>query len=120
MVFYAVFNIICYIMAVSAPIHAFLIFFSPVLSTISFSSHWLLSHITIAATTDSGQSRMNSFVMTIINPKKEDWPSQDSNLQPPVFKCYTLPKGLQQLNIKKIKIYVTNIIVENEAITNLL
>ena len=38
---------------VSAPIHAILEFFQPVLCTIFFPSHWLLSLITNVETTDS-------------------------------------------------------------------
>ena len=40
-------------------------------STIFFPSHWLLSHITIVETTDSGERGMNPVAMTIINPRKE-------------------------------------------------
>ena len=57
----------------SAPIHAFLEFFLPVLRTIFFPSRWLLSHITIVETTDSGERGMNPVAMTIINPRKEYW-----------------------------------------------
>ena len=58
-------------MAATAPIHAFLELFKPVLSTIFFPSHWLLSHITIVETIDSSERGMNPVAMTIINPRKE-------------------------------------------------
>ena len=59
----------------SAPIHAILKLFLPVLSTILFPSHWLLSHITIGETMDSSERGMNTVTMTLINPWKEYWPS---------------------------------------------
>ena len=37
---------------------------------------------------------MNSFAMTIINPKKRYWPSRESNKLPPVLKSATLPTEL--------------------------
>ena len=63
-------------MASSEPVHAFLEFL-PVLRTIFFSNHWLLSHITIVETTDSGERGTNHVAITFINPVKEYWPSQD-------------------------------------------
>ena len=70
-----------YIMAASAPIHAFLDFFKPVLRTIFFPSHWLLSHLTIVKTTDNGvrERGINPVAMNIINPWKEYWLSRGSN-----------------------------------------
>ena len=62
--------------------------------TIFFPSHWLLSHITIVETTDSGERGMNPVAMTIINPGKEYWPSRVSNQRPPVLKFATLPTEL--------------------------
>ena len=56
-----------YMAAESAPIHSFLKFFLPLLRTIFFPSHCLLSHITIVETTDSGERGMNPVAMTIIN-----------------------------------------------------
>ena len=57
-----------------APIHAFLEFFLPVLQTIFFSSHWLLSQISIVKTMDSGKRGMNPVATTIINPRTDsDW-----------------------------------------------
>ena len=47
-------------------------------------SHWLLSHVSIAETTDSGEREMNPVAMTIINPRKEYWQSRGSNQRPPV------------------------------------
>ena len=37
---------------------------------------------------------MNPVAMTIINPRKEYWPSQGSNQEPPILKSYTLPTEL--------------------------
>ena len=54
-----------YIMAASVPINAYLEFFKPLFRTIFFPSHWLLSHITIVETTDSGERGMNPVTMTI-------------------------------------------------------
>ena len=84
-------------------IHAFLEFFQPVLSTIFFPSHWLLSLITIVETNDSGERGMNPVAMTIINPRKEFWLTLGSNQRPPVLKSamlHTEPWGSasQQLN----------------------
>ena len=44
----------------SAPIDAFLEFLKPVLGTILFLSHWLLSHITIVETMDSSERKFES------------------------------------------------------------
>ena len=44
----------------SAPIDAFLEFLKPVLGTILFLSHCLLSHITIVETMDSGERKFES------------------------------------------------------------
>ena len=74
--------------------HTFLEFFEPVLCTIFFTSHWLLSHKTIVETMDRGEREMNPVTMTIINPRKEYWPSRGSNQPPPVLKSTTLPTGL--------------------------
>ena len=73
------------ITAASAPIHAFLEFFLPVLRTMFLASRWLLSHITIVETTESGERGMNPVTMTIINPRKEYWPSRGLNKRPPLF-----------------------------------
>ena len=45
-------------------------------------------------TTDSGERGMNPVAMTIINPRKEYWPSRGSNQRPPVLKSATLPTEL--------------------------
>ena len=45
----------------------------------------VLSHITMVETTDSGERGMNPVAMTIINPRKEYWPSRGSNQRPPVL-----------------------------------
>ena len=54
----------------------------------------MLSHITIVETTDSGERGMKFVAMTIINPRKENWPSRGSNQRPPVLKPATLPTEL--------------------------
>ena len=64
----------------------FCIIFSP--------SHWLLSHITIVKTMDSGERGMNPVAMSINNPQKEYWPSRGLNQQHPVLKFATLPTEL--------------------------
>ena len=51
-------------MAASALVHAFLEFFKPVLHTMFFPSHLLISHITIVETEDSGEKGMNPVAMT--------------------------------------------------------
>ena len=63
-------------------------------SSIFFPSHWLLSHITIVETADSGERGMNPVAMTIINSRKEYWPRRGSNQWPPVLKYATLPTEL--------------------------
>ena len=45
-------------------------------------------------TTDSGERGMNPVAMTIINPRKEYWPSQGSNQPPPILKSATPPTEL--------------------------
>ena len=44
-------------------------------------SHWLLSYITIVEITDSGERGMNPVAMSIINPRREYWPSLSSSPQ---------------------------------------
>ena len=84
-----------YIVAASPPIHAFLeFFFNRHSAQYSFPSHWLLPHITIVETMDSGERGMKPVAMTIINPQKEYWPSWGSNQRPPVLKSETLPTEL--------------------------
>ena len=61
---------------------------------IFFLSHWLLSHKTIVETTDSGERGVNPVAMTLISPRKEYWPSRESNERPPVLKSATLPTEL--------------------------
>ena len=63
-------------------------------STIFFPSHWLLSHISIVETTNSGERGINPVTMIMINPLKEYWPSRGSNQRPPVLKSATLPSEL--------------------------
>ena len=50
---------------------------------------------------DSNERGINLVAMTIINPRKEYWPSQGSNQQPPVLKSATLPTELWILNGKR-------------------
>ena len=90
MVFNAVFQqYFSYIAAASAPIHAFMDFFKPVLRKILFPSLWLLSRITIVEKMDSGERGINLVAMTIIDPRKEYWPSQGWNHRLPVLKSAT-------------------------------
>ena len=81
-------------MAVSAPGHAFLEFFSPVLCTIFFPGHRLFPNMIIIETMDSVERGMNSVAMTIIDPLKEYLPSRRSNQRPPVPKACTVPTEL--------------------------
>ena len=60
------------------------------LHTIFFPSHWLLSHIIIIETMDNSEKGMNPVAMTILNPRKEYWPSWGSNQRLPVLKSATL------------------------------
>ena len=60
MVYVAFFNSMSIIASASAPIDAFLEFLKPVLCTILFLSHWLLSHITIVETMDSSERKLES------------------------------------------------------------
>ena len=66
--------------------HAFLELFLPVPHTKLFPIHWLLSHIIIVETMDSGDRKMNSVTGTIINPLKEYWLSCGLNQPTPVVK----------------------------------
>ena len=68
--------------AASAPIHAILEFFSPLLCTVFFPSPSLLAYINIVK------------AMAVINPWKEYWPSRGSNQQLPVLKSCMLPTEL--------------------------
>ena len=66
-----------------ALIHHFLKFLLPVVHTIFFRSHWLLSHLTIIKTMDSSGRGMKPAAMTIINPLKKilaELRAQTSNL----------------------------------------
>ena len=78
MVCIAFFNSMSNIASASAPVDAFLEFLKPVLDTILFLSHWLLSHITIVETMDSSERKFES-CRNDINPLKEYWTSQGSN-----------------------------------------
>ena len=98
------------IAAASAPIHVWiaqvpkqctyqcfprvLLTIIPQYVTICFPSHFLLSHTTIVETMNSGERGMNPVAMTIINPRKEYWPSRRSNQRPPFLKSDTLPTEL--------------------------
>ena len=50
--------------------------------------------MTIVETKDIVKRGMNPVTMTIINPKKEYWPSRGSNQRPPVLKSGTPPTEL--------------------------
>ena len=43
-----------------------------VLSTIFYSSYWLLSHITVVETMDSAEREINPLLMTFINRRKKN------------------------------------------------
>ena len=75
-----------HIVVVSAPIHAFLEFFLPLLHTIFCPSHWLLYSIAIVETMNSCERGMNPVTMTIIHPWKEYWQSRGLNQRPSVLK----------------------------------
>ena len=47
---------------------------------------------------DSGGRGMNPVALTIINPRKEYWPSRGSYKRPPVFKSGKLPPERWSLN----------------------
>ena len=53
----------------------------------------MLSHITIVETTDSGEIGTNPVAVTIINPRKEYWPSRGLNQRSPVLQLYWLSSG---------------------------
>ena len=78
---YGVFNAISILFQIycrgQCTYNAFLEFFLPELNTIFFSSHWLLSYITITGKMDSGERGMNVVKITVITPRTEYWPSQD-------------------------------------------
>ena len=59
-----------YVVVASAPIHAFLALYLPLLRKILFPSHLLPFDITIVETMDSGERGTNPSTMTIINPWK--------------------------------------------------
>ena len=70
-----------YIVAGSPPIHVFLEFFLlvPVLCSVFFSNHWLLSFITIIETVVTGKGGMNAVTLTVVSPQEKYWPDQGSN-----------------------------------------
>ena len=79
------------------PVHLFMLSrssFLPVSRKIFFPRHWLFSHFTMEETVDSSERGINPAAMTIINPRKEYWPSRGSNQRPLVLKSCTLPTEL--------------------------
>ena len=93
MVFNAVFNSISAIS--QRPVHVSMLSWNSFNQYSAQYSFWLLSHITVLETTmDSGERGMNPVAMTIINHRKEYWPSRGSNQRPPVIKSATLPTEL--------------------------
>ena len=69
---------------------------------IFFPSHWLLSHVTIIETTDSGERGMNPVAMSIINPRKEYsrvW-DRTSDLLFSSPQCYRLSYGARRMQKK--------------------
>ena len=71
--------------------------FSPVLRTIFFPSHWLLSRITTVKTMDVSERGMNHVAMSIIIPRKEYWSSYQSSQQAAALKPCMLSKVPQGL-----------------------
>ena len=63
----------------------------------------LLSHIIIVETMDSGERGMNPVAMTIINLRKEYWPSRGSNQRLSVLKFCKQPTELSGLGITRIE-----------------
>ena len=88
MVFNAVFNSISVLSR--RPVHLSMLSCSSLTSTL----HNILSNIVISKTMDISERRMNPAAMTIINPRKEYWPSRGSNQRLPVFKSATLTTEL--------------------------
>ena len=106
MIFNAVFNGISVIS--QRPVHLSMLSwssFNQYSAPYFFPSHWLLSHIFIAETTDSAERGMNPVVMTIINPRNEYWPNRGSNQRSSVLKSATLPTELWG-SAAEIMIYV--------------
>ena len=52
----------------------------PVLRTIFFPNHWLLSHVTIVKTMDSGEMVLNPDTMTIVSTRKVCEPRLGSSM----------------------------------------
>ena len=86
----------------SGPISVFLEYILPVFCKISFLRYWLLSHITIVETMDSGEREMNLVTMTIINQKKY-LPGRVSNKRPPVLQSFTPLTDLCGLSPKHLR-----------------
>ena len=63
---------------------------TPVRRKLFFPRHWVLSHIIIIETMDSGERGMDPVAMTIINPRKEYWSHRESNKRPSVLKSCRL------------------------------
>ena len=63
----------------------------PVLCTIFFPNHWLLSHIAIVEVMDSSERGINPVAMTIVNPQEEFWAS---NQRPCVLRSCLLSTEL--------------------------
>ena len=78
----------------TAPIHAFLKLFEPVLHTMFFTSHWLLSHITIVKIMNSSERGMNVVAINIIKSVKKTGQARGSTQRPPVLKSCALPTEL--------------------------
>ena len=74
----------------TAPIHAFLGFFLPVLSTTFFPCNCLLFNITIGKTMDGPERGMNPVAISVIDPYKEHSASWGSNQWPVLKSCSLL------------------------------
>ena len=68
-----------HITTANSPSHVCPSFLTPVIHTTYFPSNWLLLHIDCKPT---GERRMTLVTVTFAKPRKECWPSLDSNSQP--------------------------------------
>ena len=86
-VFNAVFKIISVISGGQCTYPCFPGVVSPVLRTIFFLNHWLLSYITVVETMGRGERGMNPVALIMIYSRKEYWPIRGSKERSPVLKC---------------------------------
>ena len=94
----------------TAPIHAFLEFLSSVLCTIFFSSHWLLSNISLIETMDSGERGINPVTINTMNPLKEYCPIRGLNQRPVVLQSCALLTELCWFSLTTIRYALERIV----------